>query len=210
MGGVRHTWRWLAIVAGSAALLLAPAGWLTTDALERDNDFCIACHISEGVSLHAELKRSFDARPAESLAAAHAAQELLCIDCHGGTGLLGRARVKALAARDALVWLVGPVEEPTEMHWPLLDADCRKCHERYAEESSQLGSPRFHELAVHNVELGVPCVDCHLSHEKSGNVGAQFLEPVSVRRRCALCHSQFEDMPLAAGRVGAICRELVP
>ena len=46
-----------------------------------------------------------------------------CIDCHGGVGRVGRSKVKLLAARDALVWLVGDFDEPDHMEYPLGEAD---------------------------------------------------------------------------------------
>lgn len=194
----------LALVGAPLGLVGAAAGWLTTDWLERDNDFCNACHLSEDVPLHLEIRRDFDARPPDSLAAAHArvgaeegvwgrppAEGFRCIDCHGGVGPIGRSRVKLLAARDAFWWVVGHFEEPEEMAWPLWDEDCRQCHVRFEEKGTAFGEPAFHDLAVHNVDLGMGCVDCHLSHEKGGNVRASFLHPARVRARCAECHGGF-------------------
>jgi hypothetical protein len=183
-------------------VLAAPAGWLTTDALERDNDFCNACHLSEAVPLHIEQRRDFDRRPPETLAALHATREVAarpsdpafrCIDCHGGVGLLGRARVKTLAAKDAFWWMVGRYDEPEGMRWPLWDADCRKCHARLGRASQGPGDPAFHDLSVHNVRLGVGCVECHLSHQRGGSPEADFLHVATVRRQCARCHPQFEE-----------------
>jgi hypothetical protein len=193
--------RHLSILA-LAGVVLAAAGWLATDALERDNDFCNACHIRPDLPLHLEIRRDFDLRPAESLAALHAATPVegrpaapsfRCIDCHGGVGLMGRARVKALAAKDAFWWMVGHFGEPEEMHWPLLDADCRQCHAEFAERGTGFGDPAFHDLPVHNVDLGVGCVECHRAHGPGGNSSANFLHPVALRLQCAACHTEFQD-----------------
>jgi hypothetical protein len=51
---------------------------------------------------------------------------------------------------------------------------------------------RFHEIAVHNVDLGVDCVACHLVHVPGGNPQASFLHAEPVRAECALCHQRFE------------------
>jgi predicted CXXCH cytochrome family protein len=102
--------------------------------------------------------------------------------------------VKALAAKDALVYLSGRFEEPETMRWPLCDEDCSACHasfESAGEEAS--GSPAFHDLPVHNVDLGVACVECHSAHEAGGNPGAFFLRAAAVRAQCARCHSEFEE-----------------
>jgi nitrate/TMAO reductase-like tetraheme cytochrome c subunit len=190
-------------VAAAAGLVSAPGGWIATDHLERDDDFCNACHLEPGVPLHIELRRDFDARPAASLAARHGAvhveegegaRTFRCIDCHGGTGPIGRARVKALAAADAFWYVLGRFDEPVEMRWPLWDEDCGKCHAVFDESRAEAWRrPRFHQLPLHNVALGVSCVECHLSHGPGGNPGAQFLHAARVRAQCARCHSEFEE-----------------
>jgi cytochrome c556 len=107
-------------------------------------------------------------------------------------GLVGRARVKLLAARDALVWLSGDFEEPDGMNTPLLDADCRQCHATFDETPSGAPRPGFHELPVHNNELGRDCVDCHQAHEP-GDADFHFLDLAHVRRQCADCHNEFAN-----------------
>jgi len=191
----------IAIAVGAVfAALALPVGWSITDALEADDDFCNACHLDDGTPLHIRLRRDFDARPPVSLAAAHGAASrdshpadpaFRCIDCHGGVGLLGRARVKALAAKDAFWYVVGRFEEPEGMRWPLLDADCRRCHDGFRHKGDGLGGPAFHDLPVHNVELGVGCVECHLVHVVGGNADAWFLHGDHVRSRCIRCHPEF-------------------
>ncbi len=189
-----------ALAAAVLAASLAAVGWVVTDHWEQDNDFCNACHSSAGMPLHSEIRRDFDARPAASLASAHAAAgaawrddgAFRCIDCHGGTSLLGRARVKALAAKDGLVYVSGRFEEPKAMRWPLWDEDCRKCHASFdAPGRDAWRAPAFHELAVHNVELGVDCVECHRVHEVRVEPGVHFLDNEAVRAQCARCHSDF-------------------
>jgi len=187
--------RWLAW-AVLASVVLAPAGWVASDALERNNDFCNACHLDANTRLHIDIRNDYEGRPAQSLAAAHAAAEsgrVLCIDCHGGVGLLGRARVKALAARDAFFWITGDFEEPQEMAHPLRDADCRRCHSGFDMRESEFGPPRFHELGVHNAGLGIACVDCHASHDAGGADDYFFLRISLVRGRCADCHVEFAN-----------------
>jgi nitrate/TMAO reductase-like tetraheme cytochrome c subunit len=191
----------LALAAGVFALVSAPLGWTVTDRLERDNDFCNACHLESGTPLHAEVRAAFDARPAATLAAAHAGVRIegredgfRCIDCHGGASLVGRARVKVLAAKDAFWYVVGSFEEPDGMRWPLWDEDCRKCHEAFDEApASTWQSPRFHQVPLHNVELGVDCVRCHRVHDAGGNTSAHFIHADSVRVECARCHPEFEE-----------------
>jgi hypothetical protein len=191
---------WAAAIVGTA--LAAPAGWLVTDHLEQDDDFCNACHLEPGVPLHIDIRRDFQAAPAASLAAAHAHADVetradndfRCIDCHGGASFVGRARVKALAAKDTFWYVVGHFEEPVGMRWPLWDEDCTKCHTDFDEADPEpWENPRFHQLAVHNVELGVGCVECHSSHTPDGDPEHQFLRASAVRSQCARCHTEFEE-----------------
>lgn len=192
-----------AFVGTALALALsAPVGWWVTDRLERDNDFCNACHLAPGEPLHQSVRRDFDGLPAVSLAGVHGAARLereggrafRCIDCHGGVSLAGRARVKLLAGLDAFHYLTGRFEEPRGMAWPLWDEDCRQCHARFDEAPTEVWrAPRFHQLAVHNVELGVGCVECHLVHEREGQPEHHFLRADRVRTRCALCHSEYQE-----------------
>jgi hypothetical protein len=200
------------------AALAAPAGWLVSDHLEQDNDFCNSCHLAPGQPLHRDVRRDFDAAPPASLAGVHGAARLesredgafRCIDCHGGHGLVGRARVKALAAKDAFWYVMGRFEEPQGMRWPLWDEDCRKCHASFDEsEGESWRRPRFHQLAVHNVALGVDCVDCHRVHEAGGNPKAYFLETAHVRGQCALCHSEFAESA-EHGRPPMLARPALP
>jgi hypothetical protein len=193
------------LVLGVAGVIAAPAGWFGTDVLEQDNDFCNACHLEPGLPLHIEIRRDFDALPPVSLAGLHAgaphparpaSEAFRCIDCHGGVGLVGRARTKLLAAKDGFWWAVGHFEEPSEMAWPLWDQDCQQCHERFEElgatEAEIAANPPFHALGVHNVALGISCVECHLSHEAAGSEEFYYLSPAHVRQQCARCHSEFE------------------
>ena len=187
------------VIAIGLALLSAPIGWVVTDRLEQDNDFCNACHLEPELPLHEQVRHDFDARPATSLAAAHGREDdFRCIDCHGGASWLGRARVKLLAGKDAFWYVVGHFEEPDGMRWPLWDEDCSKCHDRFEPqpEAESWRAPRFHELSVHNVELGVDCVRCHLVHDPGGTDEDHFIHTEPVREQCALCHPEFESYAL--------------
>lgn len=184
-----------------AAAVAAPTGWLVTDQLEQDDAFCVSCHLDVETPLHEQKLADFRGRPPVALAAAHAAAgndaaadgAFRCIDCHGGTGLLGRARVKALSAKDAFWYVVGRFDEPDQMHWPLWDADCRKCHQSYTATSGASADPLFHEVAEHNTELPVTCVECHRSHDREGLASHYFVVPDVVRSQCARCHLEFEE-----------------
>ena len=202
-GSLRAARPRLVLAAALAAAAAGAAGWTITDRLEQDDAFCVSCHLTPDVPLHAENHADWLARPAVSLAVAHAAAgndargdgAFRCIDCHGGTGAVGRARVKLLSARDGFWYAVGRFEEPEGMRWPLWDEDCSRCHGSFEEVGSgdaATPDPAFHELAVHNTDLGVACVECHVSHERGGLAEHDFLHPQQVRAQCARCHPEFE------------------
>jgi hypothetical protein len=109
-------------------------------------------------------------------------------------GAIGRTRVKLLAAKDGFWYAVGHFEEPTHMRWPLHDEDCAQCHPDFdTSPPAAWEAPRFHQLPVHNVELRVGCVECHLAHDEGGDPQAWFLHAPRVRSQCARCHPEFEE-----------------
>lgn len=189
---------WTAVIV---LLLAAPLAWWTTDALEANDDFCNRCHLADGRPLHTDIRDDFDGRPPASLAARHAGVAVearprepgfRCIDCHGGVGLVGRARVKLLAARDSVVYLTGDFDEPDGMRWPLWDADCLQCHPRFEPKGRGFDGEAFHDRPGHNEGLGVDCVECHEAHARDARPDLWFLRPDAVRARCAECHVEYE------------------
>ena len=191
-----------AVLAALGMLVAAPVGWFGSDAIERRNDTCTACHV-DNVPLHLEIRRDFDGRPPVSLAGLHAARVPLvrsedptmrCFDCHGGTSFLGRVRVKYLAVRDGLIWLAGQGAEPTHMDFPLWDEDCSHCHAEYHPRQEGYGPPPFHEIAVHNTGIDIGCVECHSAHSRDVDANYHFLNVQHVKTRCAHCHSEFENV----------------
>ena len=193
---------WLLMTA-ALTVVVAPAAWWITDILEADDDFCNSCHLPAGTPLHTEIRDDFDGRPPASLAARHADLMLLnrpdspnlrCIDCHGGVGLLGRARVKLLAVKDTFLYLSGQFGEPERMSWPLWDADCRQCHLRFAKRREGFDGDAFHGKPGHNVDLGVDCVECHTAHDAGVDPNLWFLRADAIRARCAQCHVEYAQI----------------
>ena len=176
----------IAVVLGA---LSAPIGWVTTDQLESHNEFCTACHLDDQTRLHEAKMNELMASPPVNLASLHfeADNELRCIQCHRGVSFANRLRVKTVAARDALVYLLGWYEEPTSMEAPLWDEDCVQCHATYETERSD----DYHAIDDHNLpDFVYRCVDCHTVHPTDGAAKFGFLEPVRVRETCRECHEE--------------------
>jgi hypothetical protein len=90
--------------------------------------------------------------------------------------------------------VLGDFEEPEGMNWPLRDDDCVQCHAHFDESRPEpWRRPLFHQLPVHNVELGVDCVECHRVHEAGAGATAHFLDVDHTRAQCARCHPEFEE-----------------
>lgn len=188
----------------AAVALVAAAAWVGTDRAQRDDAFCVSCHGSDHrgrpVVMHEALKQRFDLRPATNLAAAHAVAGVSergddptfhCIDCHGGTGFVGRLAVKAVSARDTAVWALGRAREPRGMRVPLGDRDCRRCHAEVAAPEAGIGRmPSFHGREEHDDGAEAGCIGCHPVHAQAPAENT-FLDEPTVRRECARCHSGF-------------------
>ncbi len=182
------------------ALLAAPAGWLVTDRLEADDDFCNACHLPDGAVLHQRHREDFDRLIPVTLSGAHGRAfldereedpEFRCIDCHGGVGAVGRTRVKLLAAWDGLLYLSGDFEEPDGMAWPLGPEDCRRCHTTFRGAAAPgWGLDAYHGLPEHDGPGTPSCVDCHQVHVRGGDAYAYFMGREHVDRVCARCHEE--------------------
>ncbi len=81
------------VIAATALFLFACMGWMISDRLERNNDFCTSCHIAPGRPLHAAIRRDFAARGPPCVAERHglasgvvpcAGEDLLLADLEPG------------------------------------------------------------------------------------------------------------------------------
>lgn len=177
---------------------------------ERDNRFCVACHLHEQ-----KFERLVAAAPTD-LAGAHHRQpsHVGCIGCHGGADLGMRLRVWGVAAMDSVKFLVGAYREPDTMRLTLRDADCRVCHTPIVKRSpappagvrppaaplggsaaAYLAEPpaerqapaSFHRLRDHDSVDGA-CVRCHAAHDTRGMAAEHFLVSQVVQPVCRECH----------------------
>jgi hypothetical protein len=196
---------------------LSLVGTLALTALaakERDNRFCISCH------LHEEKFKRFTMPPPTDLAGAHHLKkpEVGCIECHGGADPVMHAKVWFVAGWDTLRFLVGTYEEPTRMRLALRDAECRQCHDPIlprgragqpasagpapapaasGAEASYMADPltersapsSYHAIREHDT-VNVRCVTCHTSHTTEGTRKDRFISPRTVEPICRECHRQ--------------------
>lgn len=194
-GNVQRIRFWLfaaAAAVGIAAFTFA-TGVVVTDWLERDNAFCVSCHLTETRRLHAEKFSGFQSidGAARTLAAAHAlsrAGEFKCVDCHNGAGLRDKLAIKAQAARDTLAYLFGSFEEPTQMRFPLGNRVCLQCHD--LRDASNKAATKFHDDPYHR-DLPFVCFECHTVHLE-GPRNTRFLRAESVQPLCDQCHSSMQ------------------
>lgn len=174
------------LAVGAVLVLLAPLGFVVTDHavyhfFERENAYCVRCH------LHEALLATFEAGATRvtDLSAMHftAMDEPRCIACHKGEGPVERAKVLAVAARDAIKYVAGVRREPDHSDVPIADAGCTRCHPSLGAGER---APDFHQRAEHR-QLPMSCVTCHRAHH-GGDAAQSFLDEAHVVPVCRTCH----------------------
>ncbi|HET7875614.1 MAG TPA: multiheme c-type cytochrome [Methylomirabilota bacterium] len=188
----RRTLAWCAVaLAGSA--LIATLSLVGLAAKERDDTFCVACH------LHEEKFKRFTSVPFTDLTAPHHAKDVRCIDCHGGADAAMRARVWFLAAIDTGRYLVGRAREPDRMQLPLRSKECSQCHTPIvkrppaalsAEQEEAMegrAGNAYHAIRPHDA-VRMSCMRCHPAHTIDGDPKAQFIARRRVEPICRECH----------------------
>lgn len=185
---------------------------MALSAKERDNRFCVSCH------LHDEKFARLTAVASTDLAGAHHRKDVTvgCIACHGGADLGMRVAVWAVAGFDTVKFLAGAYREPAQMRLPLRDAECRGCHTPILGASSGRamadggapgpppalestfsaeaetegrGGTSYHAIREHD-PVRVPCVGCHTSHTTDGDSAGLFISKARVVPLCRECHKE--------------------
>jgi predicted CXXCH cytochrome family protein len=163
---------------------------------ERDDRFCVACH------LHEEKFKRFTARASSDLAGFHHRKDATvgCIACHGGATALTRATVWTVAGVDTLRFLAGAYAEPTRMRVSLGDADCGRCHTPIlaprarapaGAEPQSAGNreTNYHAIRDHG-PVNVRCVRCHTSHTTDSDERNRFISRSTIQPVCRECHKE--------------------
>jgi len=201
------------VVTISGAFVLATLFLAGLAAKERDDRFCVACH------LHDEKFERLTASSTSDLAGLHHNKkaDVGCIACHGGADLGMRLRVWTVAGIDTLKFLAGRYREPDHMRLPLRDVECRQCHTpilksaaaREASESTRpmdpsddstfaaeaasegRGGTSYHAIREHDT-VKVKCITCHVSHITGSDAANRFIVRARVVPVCRECHKQME------------------
>ena len=176
------------IALSVAGVLLVLAGSYLTYR-ERDNFFCVACYTQPETEYLDRYLRAAQKQTTADLAAFHYRQaQTLCIDCHGGEGVAGRALVELFAARNASKFFTGIARQPAVIELPLQNEACLKCH---APAMRKLGF----ENHMHNKPFIEPervpfirCSDCHVSH-RLGDERTAFQFRDAILPKCEYCHA---------------------
>jgi predicted CXXCH cytochrome family protein len=193
----------LATAAVVGAFLLAVLFLTGLTAKERDNRFCVACH------LHDEKFQRLTAAASTDLAGFHHAKDTAvgCIGCHGGSDLRMRFTVWGVAAFDTIRFLASTYREPTAMRLSLPDAECRQCHTPILKSAAKTPNPTveaaesfemeaqtegrgetsYHVIREHG-PVRVACVRCHPAHTTDSEVGRRFISQTRVVPICRQCH----------------------
>lgn len=186
---MRSIWRWLAVLLGGLLLssVVFGAGMVVTDHLENDNTFCIACH------LHKEKYAQFHPVQGQMITLAaihnrHPAQDMKCIDCHIGATFTDKLAIKALAARDTVMYVLGAFAEPTTLRYALGNRTCLKCHLEGGQNAAE--EHAFHN-APHHAKLPLTCYECHTVHP-TARLETRFLREQTVKPLCDGCHKEME------------------
>ena len=197
--------------------LVAAVTLAVVAAKERDNRFCVSCH------LHEEKFDRFTSTAATDLAGVHQVKDrgVGCIACHGGADAGMRARVWALAAMDTAKYLVGLHEEPTRMKLSLRDAECRQCH-RPILKAPVAGGPAASSALTGGAPVPARAIDPSdestfaATSQGEGAAAASYhalRDHDGVTVRCVRCHTSHttdsgaKDRFISKGIVQPICRE---
>ncbi len=183
---------WAGALAG--ALALSSLSLIGLAAKERDDRFCIACHLHE-----AKFTRFLAARPSDLAGSHYLKKHVACIDCHGGADPVMRLRVWAVAGVDTLRFLIGAYREPERMRLPLRSAECARCHTPILGPSRVTGAGRdegggegrgdaYHAIRDH-ASVPIACARCHGSHTTDSDAGLLFVSRARVQPICRECHA---------------------
>lgn len=182
---VSRWFRPLALIAVALVIILLGGG-LFAARLENINAFCASCH-TEPETTYVQRAQS---APVD-LASAHAAENIPCIECHNGAGVLGRAGAIALGARNLAAFVSGQYHRPAVLLFAMDDSACLKCHAEAMQ--AQTSANHYHSFLAQwkrlAPEAAGTCVACHAAHPTEGDSQRGFLNPANASPICEQCHA---------------------
>ncbi len=193
----------LGVVVG-VLVILAFGGVGVSLLLENQNSFCASCHTEPEVKYYQQSVQS----TVTTLASFHTQKQINCIDCHSGSGPLGRAQGLQQGIDDLLIYWSGNYHQPAITSNPLGDDSCLKCHPEVLTRGrrnppSPIQNPvqarggrandgHYHQFLQRWQSVdprAAHCVTCHTSHtDGQANVGYMTATPVT--QVCDNCHQK--------------------
>jgi hypothetical protein len=180
-------------------MLVLSGAWIGSDRLEQNNDYCNSCHLPGDTPLHVEIRERFDRVVPRNLAGVHGRSWLetredpafRCIDCHAGSPVFERFKIKLISARDGARYVTGDFEEPHRMSFDLSVETCQRCHPRFRHSAAPGWTVQaYHGREEHDQERADSprCVRCHSVHGAEGDPVAYFMNRERVDPQCRACH----------------------
>lgn len=188
------------VIVGLVVLVVGGTG--VSLLLENQNSFCTSCHTEPETKYY---QQSVASSPT-TLASFHNQKQINCIECHSGSGPLGRAQGLQQGIDDTVIYLSGNYHKPGITSNPLGDDSCLKCHPEVLTRGrrsspSQIQNPvqgrggriadgHYHQFLQRWQTVdprAAHCVNCHTSHSDGpANVG--FMTAAPVQQVCDGCH----------------------
>ena len=141
------------------------------------NDFCLACHQEQGITLTlGSDSLPVTINPTLFGLSVHAEEAIACVDCHTNISDYPHPEVTAKSARDFSVGL---------------GETCRDCHE----DQYNATPDSVHKRALTEGKENAPlCADCHNPHTQGRIIGTESKQLTIAARlhipeTCAQCHS---------------------
>lgn len=180
--------KWLIIVGllALAGVAFAGGGGLYAANLENHDSFCASCHTQPESTFYERTLAS----SAVDLASAHAGENVACIDCHSGTGVVGRMGAMVVGAGDLTAFLSGHYNNPAVETVPISDENCLKCHAKVT--TTKKFENHFHYFLPQWQALdpnAAHCVSCHQGHNTGGIADIAFLDKMTTTNVCQSCHN---------------------
>ena len=192
------------LFAAVVGLLFAIGSYTFVSAQEQNNQFCGSCHTQPESTFLQRFDAAQSAR-ATDLASFHhkqlyprdtpGAQNIRCIDCHVGEGLVGRGTVVTLAAWDALKHYTGLQQQPAKIVFTVQNEACLTCHDAQvkqglatAEQQCDINN-HFHYILFTPGAPSEPCVSCHVSHREGSETTAFQFRDIIIPV-CQDCHQK--------------------